>query len=441
MSEENFVNKALTPKNMLSVSYTLNNFTKQQNTACTNMNNHTNKTYSTFLNMEENCGINDSKQEIKKKNCFVLKKINLKESKNNYYSKALKKMFFNPNHYLENYYDGRKIIIGKEHQYHKDNKDSSELLIRQNKKRKTINASKNNSKTSIIMLQRSARNEKSFSSNKFQELEKFTSGESSRSHLTRKDLIKFPVSDNELKLIYKEVAEREEKNKKKKINFFLNQTWGLGIGRMVDLQEKVLKVKKQKQKYNEKISNKIMNITFKERNNILMNEKKELLVLKTKPVDKELTKFSIFNKHLSNLTKNWLYNLRKDEKKEEQKNLNSKYKELIYYNKDYNKDFTTFNVKNQIRKKFFKRIKKDRIRKNNSDIDLNSFHSLYIQGKHLLNQEIKITKDLVGKKKKLLQYKFNPNEISSIFLARSNPIDTVTTPKSVINSMEIHKLK
>ena len=210
---------------------------------------------------------------------------------------------------------------------------------------------------------------------------------------------------------------------------------------MVDLQEKVLKVKKQKQKYNEKISNKIMNITFKERNNILMNEKKELLVLKTKPVDKELTKFSIFNKHLSNLTKNWLYNLRKDEKKEEQKNLNSKYKELIYYNKDYNKDFTTFNVKSQIRKKFFKRIKKDRIRKNNSDIDLNSFHSLYIQGKHLLNQEIKITKDLVGKKKKLLQYKFNPNEISSIFLARSNPIDTVTTPKSVINSMEIHKLK
>ena len=67
--------------------------------------------------------------------------------------------------------------------------------------------------------------------------------------------------------------------------------------------------------------------------------------------------------------------------------------------------------------------------------------NLYIQGKNLLNHEIKITKELIEKKKRLIQYNFNPDEISSILLAQSNPKDTVLTPKAVINSMEIHNIK
>ncbi len=58
----------------------------------------------------------------------------------------------------------------------------------------------------------------------------------------------------------------------------------------------------------------------------------------------------------------------------------------------------------------------------------------------MLNHEIKLSKELIGKKKKLLEYSFRPNEISNILLAQSNSIENVTTPKAIFNSMEVHKL-
>ena len=431
--------KALTPRNNIAnFSFHSQNLNKPRITFSNFMNNN-NKTFSTFLNLEEN----NYQTEQNNKYSLLVKKINLKESKNNYYSKAMKNIFFNPKHYLKNYYEGKKVIIGKEH--HLNIKDSKYLVDfqRQAKKRKTISTSKNNSKTSLMIIQRSIRNSKSFSSNKLQEMEKYTSASSSRSYMTKRDLIKSPVSDNELKLIYKEMAEREKSNKNKKLDFFENQSWGLGIIPMLNLQEKILKKKKKRIKLNEELTKKLMNITFKERNNIIMNNKKDLLVLKTKHIDKDLTKFSIFNKNLTDKTKSWIYNLRKNDNEEEQKCLIPTQKEYIYYNKDL---FTISN-KDDIRKKIHKKIKKEInkdkkiIRKNKTEIDLRSFHNLFIQGKNLLDQEIKLNKDLTGKKKKLIHYNFNQKEISSILLAESNPTDTMTTPKAVANSIGIHNFQ
>lgn len=432
--------KALTPRNnIVNFSFNSPNLNKPRITFSNFMNN-SNKTFSTILNLEEN---NYQTEQNNNKYSLIVKKINLKESKNNYYSKAMKNIFFNPKHYLQNYYEGKKVIIGKEH--HLNIKDSKYQIDfqRQAKKRKTITTSKNTSKKSSMILQRSIRNSKSFSSNKLQEIEKYTSASSSRSYMTKRDLIKSPVSDNELKLIYKEVAEREKSNKNKKLDFFENQSWGLGIIPMLNLQEKILKTKKKRIKLNEELTKKLMNITFKERNNIIMNNKKDLLVLKPKHIDKELTKFSIFNKNLTDMTKSWIYNLRKNDKEEEQKCLIPTQKEYIYYNKDL---FTISN-KDDIRKKIHKKIKKEInkdkkiIRKNKTEIDLNSFHNLFIQGKNLLDYEIKLNKDLTGKKKKLIHYNFNQKEISSILLAESNPTDTMTTPKAVSNSIGIHNFQ
>ena len=431
--------KALTPRNnIVNFSFNSPNLNKPRITFSNFMNN-SNKTFSTILNLEEN----NYQTEQNNKYSLIVKKINLKESKNNYYSKAMKNIFFNPKHYLQNYYEGKKVIIGKEH--HLNIKDSKYQIDfqRQAKKRKTITTSKNTSKKSSMILQRSIRNSKSFSSNKLQEIEKYTSASSSRSYMTKRDLIKSPVSDNELKLIYKEVAEREKSNKNKKLDFFENQSWGLGIIPMLNLQEKILKTKKKRIKLNEELTKKLMNITFKERNNIIMNNKKDLLVLKSKHIDKELTKFSIFNKNLTDMTKSWIYNLRKNDNEEEQKCLMPTQKEYIYYNKDL---FTISN-KDDIRKKIHKKIKKEInkdkkiIRKNKTEIDLNSFHNLFIQGKNLLDYEIKLNKDLTGKKKKLIHYNFNQKEISSILLAESNPTDTMTTPKAVANSIGIHNFQ
>ena len=432
--------KALTPRNnIVNFSFNSPNLNKPRITFSNFMNN-SNKTFSTILNLEEN---NYQTEQNNNKYSLIVKKINLKESKNNYYSKAMKNIFFNPKHYLQNYYEGKKVIIGKEH--HLNIKDSKYQIDfqRQAKKRKTITTSKNTSKKSSMILQRSIRNSKSFSSNKLQEIEKYTSASSSRSYMTKRDLIKSPVSDNELKLIYKEVAEREKSNKNKKLDFFENQSWGLGIIPMLNLQEKILKTKKKRIKLNEELTKKLMNITFKERNNIIMNNKKDLLVLKPKHIDKELTKFSIFNKNLTDMTKSWIYNLRKNDNEEEQKCLMPTQKEYIYYNKDL---FTISN-KDDIRKKIHKKIKKEInkdkkiIRKNKTEIDLNSFHNLFIQGKNLLDYEIKLNKDLTGKKKKLIHYNFNQKEISSILLAESNPTDTMTTPKAVSNSIGIHNFQ
>ena len=432
--------KALTPRNnIVNFSFNSPNLNKPRITF-SNFLNNSNKTFSTILNLEEN---NYQTEQNNNKYSLIVKKINLKESKNNYYSKAMKNIFFNPKHYLQNYYEGKKVIIGKEH--HLNIKDSKYQIDfqRQAKKRKTITTSKNTSKKSSMILQRSIRNSKSFSSNKLQEIEKYTSASSSRSYMTKRDLIKSPVSDNELKIIYKEVAEREKSNKNKKLDFFENQSWGLGIIPMLNLQEKILKTKKKRIKLNEELTKKLMNITFKERNNIVMNNKKDLLVLKSKHIDKELTKFSIFNKNLTDMTKSWIYNLRKNDNEEEQKCLMPTQKEYIYYNKDL---FTISN-KDDIRKKIHKKIKKEInkdkkiIRKNKTEIDLNSFHNLFIQGKNLLDYEIKLNKDLTGKKKKLIHYNFNQKEISSILLAESNPTDTMTTPKAVSNSIGIHNFQ
>ena len=73
-------------------------------------------------------------------------------------------------------------------------------------------------------------------------------------------------------------------------------------------------------------------------------------------------------------------------------------------------------------------------------MSLKSIHNLFVQGKNLLNQEIKLSKDLLGKKKILMQYSFLPSDISSILVAKSNSVGDISTPKAVINSMEIHKL-
>jgi hypothetical protein len=174
----------------------------------------------------------------------------------------MKNIFFNPKYYLQNYYKGKRVIVGKGHHLNvKDSKYSIDFQ-RQTKKRKTVYTSKNSSKKSLLLLQRTIRNSKSFSSNKLQEIEKYTSASSSRSYMTKRDLIKSPVSDNELKLIYKEIAEREKSNKNKKIDFFENQTWGLGVIPMLNLQEKILKTKKKKIKIEPKIDKKINEYYF-----------------------------------------------------------------------------------------------------------------------------------------------------------------------------------
>ena len=457
MSENNLIAKALTPRNNTNCSHIGTNFTKQLNTGHSYINNNitnNNKSFSSFFNAEE-CKNSYIIQDSNKIRCLYTKKINLEENKNNYYSTAMKNIFYNPENYLDTMYKGKKIVVGKYHRINKEifeNKDNSVISKKKNKKMQTVIIKdglkiSNNSFIKKKAIMRS----KSLSTSRLIDFEKFNSTESSRSFRPMGEQRKFSVSDNELKLIFKEMAARARQNKKKPMDFSLNQTQKIGIGHMMNLQEKILKTENKTIKTNQSMINKIEKITSKDKSNILMDQKKDFIVLKKKILAKELTRYTIFNKNLTDNTKTWIYNLRKT-KHYSQKNFFSPIeKEVIYYNKDlFTIDINNIdNCKNNFRKKLFKKIPKFNFNKENNkkliernnETNLNSFHNLFIQGKNLLNQEVKLSKDLIGKKKKLCLYTFNPDEISAIMLAQSNPIDTVTTPKAVINTIENHNLK
>ena len=457
MSENNLIAKALTPRNTTNCSHIVTNFTKQLNTGHSYINNNitnNNKSFSSFFNAEE-CKNSYIIQDSNKIRCLYTKKINLEENKNNYYSTAMKNIFYNPENYLDTFYKGKKIVVGKYHRINKEifeNKDNSVISKKKNKKMQTV-IIKDGLKISnnSFIRKKTMMKSKSLSTSRLIDFEKFNSTESSRSFRPMGEQRKFSVSDNELKLIFKEMAARARQNKKKPMDFSLNQTQKIGIGHMMNLQEKILKTENKTIKTNQSMINKIEKITSKDKSNILMDQKKDFIVLKKKILAKELTRYTIFNKNLTDNTKTWIYNLRKT-KHYSQKNFFSPIeKEVIYYNKDLftidinNND----NCKNNFRKKLFKKIPKfnfniennKKLIERNNETNLNSFHNLFIQGKNLLNQEVKLSKDLIGKKKKLCLYTFNPDEISAIMLAQSNPIDTVTTPKAVINTIENHNLK
>ena len=452
--------KALTPRNTANCSHVATNFTKQMNTTNTAhsyINNNiinNNKSFNSFLNADEinNNYINQSPNKVR---YLLTKKINLEESKNEYYSNAMKNIFFNPKYYLDTFYEGKKLIVGKSYRINKDiieNKDFSTISKKKNKKMQTV-IIKDGLKISnnSFLSKKAIKKSKSLSTSRLIDFEKFNSTESSRSFRPMGEQRKLSVSDNELKLIFKEMAARARQNKKKQDDFSLNQTQKNGINKMVNLQDKILKIENKEAKTNQQMVNKIMNITLKDKNGVLMNQKKDFVMLKKRILEKELTRYTLSNKNLTDDIKTWIYNLRKDKHYSIKNFFSPIEKEMIYYNKDLFKiDIQNNNsIKNNIKNKIFKKIpkikfnnkKNEKLLVRNNETNLNSFHNLYIQGQNLLNYEIKLSKDLIGKKKKLLLYTFNPNEISSIMLAQSNSIDTATTPKAVFNTIENHNLK
>lgn len=438
MSEINSFSKNLPFQKTNNISITGVNFLKRQNTLSTNLNNN----FSLLLNTEETNNKTDiNKLEVKKNTLFV-KKINLKESKYNYFSKVMKNIFLKPKYYLENYYKGKRIIIGKKKDIIKDLKINKELLEfkRKNNKRKpfTSKGGKNLPKFSIVQLKKANGSSKSFLSSKLRDTDKITT-ESNLSYKNKKDLRKTSISDYELKLIYKEVRDREKFNKNKEIDYLMDETAGLRELKMLDLQEKILKIKNNGYKRRRDLLNKIINKTFRDKNNVLMEQKKQLLTLKTKKIDKELTTFSVFYNISDYETKNWAYNLRKKEEEKcfftPQKKQN---KEIIYYNSDLSTNSPVKEIKKIFYKKINKEINKDRIRHNKIDADFNSFQSLNIKGEKLLDHEIKINSPLLGKAKKIFYYNYNKNEISPLLIAQSSPKEIVRTPRIVNNSFKIH---
>ena len=449
-----------------------------------------------ILNRILNFDDTDSKMIQRNTHCLLVKKINLKDKINKYYTKALNSIFSDVNKYLEHYYEGRKIIIGKKCTSN-GLKELRDYFYRKNKKKRTIR--KNDLKSNLSFFNRTAKNRtylditKNNSTDTLKNMNNFFS---------KKDYItKYPLSDNELKIIFQESTERERNNKNekidissesnkdeinKKINLFYNKngiyhaihaidlqpnTERMNINNMLNLQEKILKDRILKNKTEKKLKNKLMSATLKENSKLLMNNKTELIILNNKKIEKEMTNFGILNKENKTM-KDWISELRKTNK--EKKIINLGKKEIIYYNKDMNSsnelsanNNNNNNNCNNNETNIYKKIDINLLKKkrlslfNKYKIPNNSYYNykktknlsarnnkdkikrkldLYIQGKNLLDHEIKISKDLFGKKKKIIQYSYGIDEISSQLFAKSKSQNSVNATKAIINSIEIHNL-
>ena len=66
------------------------------------------------------------------------------------------------------------------------------------------------------------------------------------------------------------------------------------------------------------------------------------------------------------------------------------------------------------------------------------FSGLNIQGKKLIDFEIELSKDLEGKKKRLVQIPYSDNEIKTRIFANSIINNNLDIPMTVKNTLELH---
>ena len=452
---------------------------------------HSANLFNSLLNIED---LSEPKKIQEKSRCYLLvKKINIKDKSNSYYSKGLNKIFNDVDKYLDHKYEGKKVIVGKECTS-KGLKELTDYFFRKNRKRRTIR--KNDLKSSLNIFNKALRSKASIA---YLDQTKNNSSDTMKNSInkfSRRDYItKYPLSDYEMKKIFQEGLEREKQNKKerkdfsceslgsdinsdvsmnniKKINKIksakhLMNTERMNLNNMLHLQEKILKDRIKGDKIDKKISNKLMSAVPKEKSKLLMNDKKELIVIKKKEINREINTYKTLIKGGIEI-KNWMSELRLNNK--DKKKINANKKEIVFFNKNAN-SFLGSNDENKrinyskikIPSLFSKCRDKDKYKKNmysyhklksgsvdnadnrknynkNESSKSNLYNSLFIKGKSLLEHEIKISKELLGKKKKIIYYAYNPEEISSVLFSKSKYLNNTTTPKAIINSIEIHNL-
>ena len=111
-------------------------------------------------------------------------------------------------------------------------------------------------------------------------------------------------------------------------------------------------------------------------------------------------------------------------------------------------DYYSINNKNCQNKNNFKQLKKNlsvpslnnRIKLNDKN-NIQDLKYLNVEGKRLIEQEMRISKQLEGKKKRLIKTTYNDDEIDNKILAKSYLLDFYHFPKAVKNALELHNPK
>ena len=417
-----------------------------------------------------------------KKHSLFLKKIDLKEKKNKYYIEGVYKLFNDENVFLENSYKGKKIIIGKSRNKSSVNMGLRNIHKRATKRTKTIIKSKLNNNSITLKINSNQNNNNNTLANDS------IKGRKILSLISKKN--DNYISDDELKNIYQECIYRENVNmhenfeKSKNINrnksfiydnnlnknFYSEQEFN----NILKLQSKILNKNKLKNIETKKMIDRLSKHTLKDSDKLLMNQINDYRLKKEKLDELDSNR----NKILNNNSPNY--------KNKEYKNINKKLQWLsslrVYKNKinkltkqkrrcasssiegqflySFDKRDILFDLSGQIKPLFAQFTPKinenEKIRDTINDIKsekriikssskiinnldkTNLYKGLNIKGKKLINFEIELSKELEGKKKRIIHYPYKEEDITTKLFAKSYSINNFFVPKSIRNTLELH---
>ena len=427
--------------------------------------------------------IND-KQYIK--HSLFLKKINLKENKNKYYIEGVFKLFNDENVFLDNIYKGKKIVIGKSR--NKSLNDSNNYRVKEKYSSKKFNLIKPKSKnlsSSNINITRSNlfANDSILQTTRGRKMI-WVGGKKNDNY----------INDEDLKNIYQECINRENINLKEDIEKLKNKSFvhtknkdsspENECNNILNLQSLVLNKYKLRNIETKKMIDRLLRHTSKNRDKLLINQINDYRLKKEKIDEIDINNIinenpNYKNKDFKEVEKKlqWLSSLREYQNNIKNNHIKSRCfssnnKDLASsqnYNYSFDKRDIIFNLcglKNplysQITPKMYKESEKIRdtlsssknpknlknkyfnisldnfFTNNNKKSKINLYKGLNIKGKKLLNFEIELSKDLEGKKKKIVQYPYREEEITSKLFAKSYSVNNFFVPKSVKNTIELH---
>ena len=426
------------------------------------------------------------------KHSLFLKRVNMKENKNRYYIEGVYKLFNDESAFLENVYKGRRIVVGKSRSESSINVNARNYNKNNTKKVKPLNKNvssnnitfnksnnfpiSNNTFTNDISLMQSQKGRKMI----------WISGKKNDNY----------ISDEELKNIYQECINREndalreycDKSKYKSLIQNNNKSPSIKeCNAILNLQSLILDKYKLRNMENNKMIDRLLRHTSKKKDNLLINQINDYRIIKEKKDEEEINNIINDNPNIkiNNIKEvekkiQWFSSLREYQNNRKinnkrnrcissnNKNLSSPQKYFYSFNKKdiiFDLSGNLFPIFAQVTPKVYKEKEKIRdtltdlktqkknsifninnsIQMNNllinnkkNRINSNSYKGLNIKGKKLLNFEIELSKELEGKKKKIIQYPYREDELTTKLFAKSFSVNNFFVPKSVKNTIELH---
>ena len=408
------------------------------------------------------------------KKILFLKKIDPQEPPNKLYLEGIEKIFNDEKIFFNKFFKNLKVVVGKSH-------SKSEINI-SNK-----NDKKNNFLRKQSYFHRLKERNLSFATYRTDSMK---NNSRSRKNTRKKDNT---IDDEDLKNIYKKYLDREKN--KKKINLKFNKSKNNNFMKkefdgILNLQNLILRKRKKINKETEKIEKKIMGHTSKNRDDLLINqindyrikkeeineiekanEEKNMININNKTNQNNLSKTR--NIKLKGLYKNvlWLTSLRDYKNNIVTKKSNNFIKRCNSTNKlniknktstflSFDKRDAIYNLNDNINNiypriiplsnkdnenirdtlsefNFFSR-NKNREKNKFKKTHIKLFSGLNVQGKKLIDFEMELSKDLEGKKKRLVQFPYLDGELKSKTFFQSDYNNNLDVPQTVKNSIELH---